>query len=61
MEWRIIKNVILWFFMTGSITKCVKWIIIYSGSVDNLCPKIDADPISGLATDVSTGVHHLAR
>ena len=35
--------------------------MIYSGTVDNLYPKIDADWISGLATDVSAGVHHLAR
>ena len=35
--------------------------MIYSGMVDNLDPKIDADLISRLATDVSAGVHHLAR
>ena len=29
--------------------------------MNNLYPKIDADMISGLATDVSAGVHQLAR
>ena len=48
-------------FVNGARTKCVKQMMIYSGMVDNLDPKIDADLISRLATDVSAGVHHLAR
>ena len=48
-------------FVNGARMKCLKQMIMYSGTVDNLYPQIDADPISELATDVSAGVYHLAR
>ena len=41
--------------------KNVAQMILFSGSMDILYPEIDVDPSSGLATDVSAGVHHLAR
>lgn len=48
-------------FVNGVRTKCMKQMVIFKGMADNLYPKIDADPISRLATDFSAGVHYLAR
>ena len=41
--------------------KNIEQMILYSGTKDIFILKIEADPSSELATDVSAGVHHLAR
>ena len=41
--------------------KNVNQMMLYSGATYILYPKIDANPNSRLATDVSADVHNLAR